>query len=79
MIDHDRNAAIAEATCDECGFTSYGHGSFRAALEELKDAGWIIRTFEGEDEWHHFCSRDCWNAATPKQPSRTIWKETHAR
>lgn len=64
MKTYDRDFDSIEVECDECGleyiYDCFGDGpDFKGCQEEIKSAGWISRTIDGE--WHDFCCQECYD------------------
>lgn len=57
-------------TCDDCGnYFHLGARTFKARIQEIKDAGWKVRKFF--EVWCHYCP----NCEPPKPVAQTERKE----
>lgn len=60
MTNYDQGIALLEISCEgaACTTSQTFNGSFRACIEQAKDAGWRLKSDDGRD-WHHYCSASC--------------------
>jgi hypothetical protein len=58
MIDYDNGSSEMCMECDKCGKEeTFECDSWQDGIDQAKSNGWWIRK---EDEWYHFCNRQCY-------------------